>query len=427
MYRAGEGRIASRPGLPLRPAALLALATALLGVLLLLVVPRFRPARVSGAPRDPAGRAAGSEVPGPTAKSPAAPVLLPPSGPLAGGAARDGYADVVRPVLPAVVNISSVRVVQTYERLSPFFADPFFRHFFGDQFYDYVVPRERRVPSLGSGVIVDPGGTILTNNHVVEHADEVNVSLADGREMRARILGTDARTDLAVLRVSAEALPHAVLGDSDGLEVGDVVLAIGNPFGLGRTVTMGIVSAIGRGNIGVADYEDFIQTDAAINPGNSGGALVNTRGEVVGINTAIYTRSGGYQGIGFAIPSSMARGVLESILEHGRVIRGYAGIGLQRITPEIARAFGLADTRGALVAVLDPEGPAARAGLRRGDVIVSVRGRPVISVDDLRTRLSRFKPGEQVEVGLLRDGRRLEIDLTLVEPPPVRSPPRRRR
>jgi Do/DeqQ family serine protease len=327
--------------------------------------------------------------------------------------------------MPTVVNISSMQVVQTYERVSPFLSDPFFQQFFGGGMYDYVVPRERREMSLGSGVIVDEEGTILTNHHVVEHAAEVRVALGDGREVAARVLGVDPRTDLAVLRVEAGDLPRATLGDSDALQVGDIVLAFGNPFGLGGTVTMGIVSAIGRGNIGVADYEDFIQTDAAINPGNSGGALVNTRGEVIGINTAIFSRSGGYQGIGFAIPSNMAREVLVSILENGRVVRGYAGLALQALTPDLARAFGLDDTRGAVVTAVDPGGPVARAGLRRGDVVVALRDRPVANDEELRTRMSRLKPGDRAGLDVLRNGRRIAIEMTLAEPP--QAPPRRRR
>jgi Do/DeqQ family serine protease len=329
--------------------------------------------------------------------------------------------------MPAVVNISSVQVTQTFERVSPFMSDPFFQQFFGGGVYDYVIPRERRELSLGSGVVVDDRGTILTNHHVVEHSAEVRLSLGDGREVPARILGVDPRTDLAVLRVENASLPHATLGDSDRLQVGDIVLAFGNPFGLGGTVTMGIVSAIGRGNIGVADYEDFIQTDAAINPGNSGGALVNTRGEVVGINTAIFSRSGGYQGIGFAIPSNMAREVLDGILANGRVVRGYAGLALQPLTPDLARAFGLDDSRGAVVTSVDPSGPAAAAGLRRGDVIVSLKERPVASDEELRTRLSRLKPGEGIDLGVSREGRRRDVHLVLAEPPQQPARPRRRR
>jgi Do/DeqQ family serine protease len=340
-------------------------------------------------------------------------------------AAQDGYAAVAHAVMPAVVNISSLKVIRTYA-YSPFLVDPFFRDFFGEEFPGLVVPREQREMSLGSGVSVDDRGTILTNLHVVEQAQEVKVALADGREIRARLLGADRRTDLAVLRVDKESLPHVPLGDSEKMEVGDVVLAIGNPFGLGETVTMGIISAMGRGSLGLADYEDFIQTDAAINPGNSGGALVNTRGEVIGISTAIYSRSGGYQGIGFAIPSNMARDVLESIVKYGRVVRGYPGLAVQNLTPELARAFDLGDARGAVVAGVDPDGPAAQAGLKRGDVIVSFRGRPVVSDNDLRTQLSRLKPGDRATLEIVRpDGRRREVTLVLSEPPAGRRGPGR--
>ena len=396
---------------PRQAGALLALAagTALGAGLLVALHQRGREA----APRSIAAGRRAAPPPIPAPRSPAAPT-------------QDGYASVVRAVMPAVVNISSLQVIRTYENYSPLFADPFFRQFLGDGFQEFAVPRERRALSLGSGVVVNDRGTILTNYHVVEHAREVKIALADGREVRARILGADQRTDLAVLRVDDASLPKAVLGDSENLQVGDIVLAIGNPFGIGQTVTMGIVSAIGRGSLGLADYEDFIQTDAAINPGNSGGALVNTRGEVIGINTAILSRSGGYQGIGFAIPSSMAREVLESILEHGHVVRGYAGVRLQPITPEIARAFGLTEARGALVASIDPGGPAARAGLRRGDVVVSLRGKPVLSDDDLRTQLSRLKPGDRVDLGIEREGGRRDLDLVLAEPPAPAGRPRRR-
>jgi Do/DeqQ family serine protease len=341
-------------------------------------------------------------------------------------AAQDGYAAVARAVMPAVVNISSLKVIRTYE-YSPFLVDPFFRDFFGEDFPGLVVPREQREMSLGSGVIVDDHGTILTNFHVVEQAQEVKASLGDGRDVHARLLGADRRTDLAVLRVEKASLPHVALGDSEKMEVGDVVLAIGNPFGLGETVTMGIISAMGRGSLGLADYEDFIQTDAAINPGNSGGALVNTRGEVIGINTAIYSRSGGYQGIGFAIPSNMARDVLESIIKNGRVVRGYAGFVIQNLTPELARAFDLDEARGAVVSGVDPQGPAALAGLKRGDVIVSFGGRPVASDNEVRTQLSRLKPGDRATLGIARSGGRQEVTLVLSEPPaPAKRPDRPR-
>jgi len=393
----------------MKPATALALLAtgAFLGAALSAVVPAGRAVPAAAMDSGPAAGAA-----------PASPVV--PAAP-----SQDGYAAVARAVMPAVVNISSLKVIRTYE-YSPFLVDPFFRDFFGQQFPGLVVPREKREMSLGSGVFVDERGTILTNYHVVEQAQEVKVALSDGRETKARILGADQRTDLAVLRVEKDSLPHAAMGDSEKMEVGDVVLAVGNPFGLGETVTMGIISAIGRGSLGLADYEDFIQTDAAINPGNSGGALVNTRGEVIGINTAIYSRSGGYQGIGFAIPSNMARDVLDSIVKTGRVVRGYTGLAIQGLTPELARAFGLDDARGAVVAGVDPDGPAAEAGLRRGDVIVSFRGRPVVSDNDVRTQLSRLKPGERAVLEIVRDGHRREVTMVLSEPPAEPAQRRRR-
>jgi len=389
-------------------------------------IPLLRPAAEPGS----AGPAGGpAQAPSGSRAARGGPVAAAGAIPAASLAAGDGYAAIARSVMPAVVNISSMQVIQTYERYSPFMADPFFQQFFGGGVYDYVVPRERREMSLGSGVIVDDHGTILTNHHVVEHATEVRVALSDGRELPARILGVDPRTDLAALRVEGPNLPHAPLGDSDSMQVGDIVLAFGNPFGLGGTVTMGIVSAIGRGNLGLADYEDFIQTDAAINPGNSGGALVNTRGEVIGINTAIFSRSGGYQGIGFAIPSTMAHEVLDDLLDHGRVVRGYAGLALQPLTPDLARAFNLPDLRGTVVADLDPNGPCARAGLKRGDVIVSVGSRLVASDEELRTQMSRLRPGDKVTLGFVRTGRKATTEVTLVEPPQApqrRAVPRRR-
>jgi len=393
----------------MKPATALALLAtgAFLGAALSAVVPAGRAVPAAAMDSGPAAGAA-----------PASPVV--PAVP-----SQDGYAAVARAVMPAVVNISSLKVIRTYE-YSPFLVDPFFRDFFGQQFPGLVVPREKREMSLGSGVFVDERGTILTNYHVVEQAQEVKVALSDGRETKARILGADQRTDLAVLRVEKDSLPHAAMGDSEKMEVGDVVLAVGNPFGLGETVTMGIISALGRGSLGLADYEDFIQTDAAINPGNSGGALVNTRGEVIGINTAIYSRSGGYQGIGFAIPSNMARDVLDSIVKTGRVVRGYTGLAIQGLTPELARAFGLDDARGAVVAGVDPDGPAAEAGLRRGDVIVSFRGRPVVSDNDVRTQLSRLKPGERAVLEIVRDGHRREVTMVLSEPPAEPAQRRRR-
>ena len=241
-------------------------------------------------------------------------------------------AEIVETVRPSVVNISTTRTVKVQGNVNPFFEDPFFKKFFGDQFR---TPKERKSFSLGSGVIVDPKGFILTANHVIQGADEIKVTLNDKREFKGKIVGTDAMTDIGVIKIDADNLPPIKMGDSSKLRVGDSVLAIGTPYGLSQTVTRGIVSAVGRANVGIADYEDFIQTDAAINPGNSGGALVNVRAELVGINTAIFSTSGGYQGIGFAVPTSMAKSVMESLMTKGKVIRGWLGVTIQSLTPSL--------------------------------------------------------------------------------------------
>jgi len=339
-----------------------------------------------------------------------------------------GFSPVMKAVLPAVVNISSTKVIRSpdYAQGSPYFSDPFFRFFFGDEFSrQFNVPRERRERSLGSGVIVSPEGYLLTNNHVVEGADKIKVILADKRELDAKIVGTDPKTDVAVLRVDEKGLPVLPLADSTRVSVGDFALAIGNPFGIGQTVTMGIVSATGRGGLGIEDYEDFIQTDAAINPGNSGGALVNVRGQLIGINTAIIAPSGGNQGIGFAIPSNMARQVMEQILDHGKVIRGWLGVVIQPVTQSVARAFGLGEPRGALVGDVTPDSPAARGGLQRGDIIIELNGRPVTDSRDLRLRVAETAPGTTVRMKVFRNGSERELSVTLGEMPPEQGEARR--
>jgi len=272
-----------------------------------------------------------------------------------------GFSPVVEGVLPAVVSVSTTRIVRAQDSGMPFFDDPFFRQFFGQG----EMPPQRE-QGLGSGVIVTNDGHILTNNHVVAGASEVIVLLNETQEIRAKIIGTDPQTDIAVLKVEAKNLHPLPLGDSARVKIGEFVLAIGNPFGVGQTVTMGIVSATGRGNLGIVGYEDFIQTDAAINPGNSGGALVDESGRLIGINTAIFTRGQGNQGIGFAVPSNMAKSVMEQIVRKGKVVRGYLGVGAQEVTPAVASAFKLKDTKGALVGDLEPDGPAAKAGIQRG-------------------------------------------------------------
>lgn len=326
--------------------------------------------------------------------------------------------EVAARAMPSVVNISSLKATRIpgEHPFSPFFEDPFFRRFFGEEFFRFFeIPRERRQRSLGSGVIVRSDGYILTNNHVVEGATEVKVSLPDKREFKAKIIGTDSSTDLAVLKIEAKDLSALPLGDSDRIRVGDIVLAIGNPFGIGETVTMGIISAVGRANVGVADYEDFIQTDAAINPGNSGGALVDMRGQLIGINTAILTRTGGYQGIGFAIPSNMARVVMESIIKYGKVTRGWLGVMIQEVTPQIAQAFGLKQIRGALVSDVLRGSPAERAGIKRGDVIVEYEGKGVEGVADLKNLVAQTKPGSRVKVKLIRGGEEQVVEVIIEE------------
>jgi serine protease Do len=337
-----------------------------------------------------------------------------------GGATAEGFAAVVKPVLPAVVNISSSKIVRTQNvPLAPFFNDPFFQQFFGQQFWhQFQVPREQREESLGSGVIVAPDGYILTNNHVVAGASEIKVFLSDKREFKGRVIGTDPKTDVAVVKIDAKNLPTVTLGDSSKLQVGDYALAIGDPFGIGETVTMGIVSATGRGGLDIEDYEDFIQTDAAINPGNSGGALINARGELIGINTAILSAgSGGNQGIGFAIPINMARYVMDEILKHGKVTRGYLGVGIQDVTPALAKAFDVPQVTGVLISDVEKNGPGAQAGLEQGDVILAVDGQPVNSVNDLRLRIAQTMPGTTVHLKILHSGHEREVAVKLGELP----------
>ncbi len=328
----------------------------------------------------------------------------------------DAFAEVAESARPAVVNISTTSTITMEE--NPFgnmFNDPFFRRFFGDQFGNQGQQRKYKSSALGSGVIVSPDGYILTNNHVVKGAEEIRVKLYDKREFKGKVVGTDPRTDLAVVRIDAKNLPTLPLGDSGRLKTGDLVLAIGNPFGLNQTITMGIVSAVGRSNIGLADYEDFIQTDAALNPGNSGGALVNTSGQLVGINTAIYSTSGGYMGIGFAIPSDMARTVLDNIIKHGKVIRGWLGVGIQDLTPDLAQSFRIKETEGALVASVEKDSPADKAGIRRGDLIIGMNGKQVADSTGLRNQVAAMEPGTKIDLRIVRNGAEQTLTVTLGE------------
>lgn len=329
------------------------------------------------------------------------------------------YAPIIKRAAPSVVNIYSTRIVRERE-MNPFFNDPFFRHFFGtpdgndnndnnDQdpgqgsSRGHGRQRSMRSESLGSGVIISSDGYILTANHVVEGASEIKIAMATGvEEYTAKVIGADAPTDVAVLKINAKNLPVITIADSDNLEVGDVVLAIGNPFAVGQTVTMGIVSALGRTDLGINEYENFIQTDAAINPGNSGGALVDAEGRLVGINTAIFSRSGGYQGVGFAVPVNLARSVMERLIKYGKVTRGYLGVEIQTLTPDLAEEFSLPDEEGALVSDVRANTPAGKAGLQDGDVIRTINGKKIEDSQHLRLMISQSAPGTKVTITFLR-------------------------
>ena len=329
------------------------------------------------------------------------------------------YADAVTIAAPAVVNLYTTKVIN--KPAHPLFEDPQFRRYFGDN-----GPKQRRMESsLGSGVIMSPEGYILTNNHVTTGADQIVVALRDGRETLARVVGSDPETDLAVLKIDLKNLPSITLGRSEGLRVGDVALAIGNPFGVGQTVTMGIISATGRNQLGLNSYEDFIQTDAAINPGNSGGALVDANGNLTGINTAIFSKSGGSQGIGFAIPVKLAMEVMKSIIEHGQVIRGWLGIEVQPLTKELAESFGLTGRPGIVVAGIFRDGPAQKAGLQLGDVILSIDGAPAGDGRKSMNQVARIKPTDKVAILVMRNGKEIKLSAEIgLRPPPATAPPK---
>ena len=321
-------------------------------------------------------------------------------------------ANIAERALPSVVNIASTQTVKQ----SPYAQDPFFREFFRHFGPGRPTPRQKR--GLGSGVIVSSDGLVVTNNHVVAKADKIKVVLSNKREYSAKVVGTDPKSDLAVIKLKgAKGLKPLPLGNSEKLRLGDVVLAIGNPFGLSQTVTMGIVSAKGRANMGIVDYEDFIQTDAAINPGNSGGALVNMRGELVGINTAILSRSGGYQGIGFAIPTNMVKPIMSSLLKQGKVVRGWLGVVIQEVNRELAKAMSLPTHRGVLIADVDPRGPARKVGLKRGDLLVKINGRQVDSTAKLRNLIAAAGAGGKISLEFYRGGRLQSKRIKLAELP----------
>ncbi|MBX9405150.1 Do family serine endopeptidase [Pseudomonas baetica] len=324
------------------------------------------------------------------------------------------YADAVTTAAPSVVNLYTTKVIN--KPAHPLFEDPQFRRFFGDN-----SPKQKRMESsLGSGVIMSPEGYILTNNHVTSGADQIVVALKDGRETLARVIGSDPETDLAVLKIDLKNLPSITVGRSDNIRIGDVALAIGNPFGVGQTVTMGIISATGRNQLGLNNYEDFIQTDAAINPGNSGGALVDANGNLTGINTAIFSKSGGSQGIGFAIPVKLAMEVMKSIIEHGQVIRGWLGIEVQPLTQELAESFGLSGRPGIVVAGIFRDGPAQKAGLQLGDVILSIDGEPAGDGRRSMNQVARIKPTDKVTIQVMRNGKELKLTAEIgLRPPPA--------
>ena len=320
-------------------------------------------------------------------------------------AAGGSFRDAASKAMPAVVNIYTSKASR---QAHPLLKDPFFRRFFGDR-----APPDEQLASLGSGVIVSSDGYILTNFHVIDGADAIEVGLADGRKAAARLVGSDPETDLAVIRVSERNLPVMVLGDPEQARVGDVVLAIGNPFGVGQTVTLGIISALGRNNLHINHFENFIQTDAAINFGNSGGALVDTDGHLLGINSAIYSQTGGSVGIGFAIPVSTAKTVLDSIVKHGSVVRGWIGIESQDITPELADSFGLAKRSGAIIAGVVRDGPADRAGILPGDILVAVAGEKVLDTSGMLNLIAQLAPGAKTPMTILRKRREATVDITI--------------
>ncbi len=339
-----------------------------------------------------------------------------PSGSADGkGAPSGSYRDAARAALPSVVHIYTTQKIK--QQNHPLFDDPIFRHFFGER----PEGQEQKNSGLGSGVIVSPNGYILTNYHVVEAADDIQVSLNDSKTYKARVIGSDPESDLAVLQIKADKLPTVTFAPPDGLRIGDVVLAIGNPFGVGQTVTMGIVSALGRSHLGINTFENFIQTDAAINPGNSGGALVDVNGNLVGINTAIYSRTGGNHGIGFAIPAASARNIMEQIIQNGAVTRGWIGVEAQEITPELAESFGLPDTEGALIAGVMRGSPADAAGVRPGDVLLTVSGKPVKDPQIMLDLIAALKPDERASFRLRRDKSIVEVQVKIGKRPAIRQ------
>jgi serine protease Do len=332
------------------------------------------------------------------------------------------FAAVVKKAAPAVVHVGVEKSVKGQGQQDPFgfFNDPFFERFFGPQFkhpQQEKQPREFKQKAAGSGIIISSDGLIMTNNHVVGDADTITVRLSDEREFKAEVIGTDPQSDVALIKIDAKDLPVLPLGDSDKLEVGEWVIAIGSPFELNQTVTVGVVSAKGRNRMGINDYENFIQTDAAINPGNSGGPLLNIHGEVIGINTAIFSRSGGYMGIGFAIPINMAKAIKQQLVDKGKVTRGWLGVVIQDVNEDLAKSFNLENTKGVLISQVSEKSPAEEAGLQQGDVITDIEGKPVKDVSILRNMVAMIQPGAKVPVVIIRDGKKMDMEVTIGEQP----------
>ena len=330
------------------------------------------------------------------------------------------FSSVVKKAGPAVVHVRVEKSVKGRGQELDLFNDPFFERFFGPQFrhpQPGTPPREFKQQGAGSGFIISADGLILTNNHVVGEADIITVRLADEREFKAKVIGTDPQSDVALIKIEADNLPVLPLGDSDKMEVGEWVIAIGSPFELNQTVTVGVVSAKGRDRIGINDYENFIQTDAAINPGNSGGPLLNIYGEAIGMNTAIFSRSGGYMGIGFAIPINMAKSIQEQLQKQGKVTRGWLGVVIQDMDEDLAKSFGLEKSRGALVSDVADKSPAAEAGLRQGDVIVEMDGMEVTDVSTLRNKVAMIAPGTKIDLLVIRDGAKKTVEINIGEQP----------
>ena len=340
---------------------------------------------------------------------------LPVSG-LAAGSNPSSYALAAQRAMPSVVNIYTTKAVSVSR--NPFGDDPVFKHFFGDRFGT----EKQQVNSLGSGVIVSPEGYVLTNHHVVDSADEIEVALADGRKVSAKVVGSDPETDLAVIKIGLDKIASITFGRVDQAHVGDAVLAIGNPFGVGQTVTMGIISALGRSHLGINTFENFIQTDAAINPGNSGGALVDANGNLLGINTAIYSRSGGSMGIGFAIPVSTVKHVMESIIKIGSVTRGFIGVEPQDITAAMAAALKLPRTSGAMIAGVERGGPADRAGVVPGDILIGIGADPIPDTSSMLNLIAQLQPGAQTTIKVVRGKQEVELPITIAKRPPARPP-----